>query len=327
MRTISQAVPGDIQAFLAVVDASSFREASRRLDIPKSTLSARVQNLEECLGMRLLTRTTRNLRLTEPGETFYREASAAMDALHSAAARVMEQSESPRGRLRMTAPYELGQRFMGGVLATYARRYPDVRVELDLVDRQVNLVEEGYDLALRVGPLAESTLIARKVGPAQKQCLYASPHYLEEFGSPKRPTDVRQHRCLVKAGGRTPRAWTFRMNGRHVSVAVDPHIEVNSFLVLAELAEAGAGIVSLPQSLVEDLKLNLTKVLEAYESPERECFVVYPGARTTAPALRSMVDLILEEFASVVWTQSKCPELVSRCSGAGTKTLAKGKTG
>jgi DNA-binding transcriptional LysR family regulator len=309
MRTIERAAPHNVQSFLAVVESRSFRGAAAKLGIPKSTLSSRVQELEESLGTQLLVRSTRSIRLTEVGETFYREASLAMEALRAASARVLEQSEVPRGRVRMTAPFELGQRFMGGVLSTFALRFPEVRVELDLTDRQVNLIEEGYDLALRVGPLPESTLVARRVGSTEKQRLYASPAYLESFGKPERPADLKEHRCLVKSG----RAWSFRVGGRPFTLSFEPHLSVNSFLVLAELAEAGVGIASLPQTLVEELKLNLVGLLEAYESPERECFLVYPSARANTPAVRALVNLVLEEYSSVVWARAKCSEALARC--------------
>jgi DNA-binding transcriptional LysR family regulator len=322
MRTIGRAAPQDVHAFLAVVEAKSFRGAARELDIPKSTLSGRVRELEETLGSQLLVRTTRNVRLTHVGEAFYREASAAMDALRAASDRVLEHSETPRGRLRMTAPFELGQRFMGGVLSTFTLRYPQVRVELDLLDRQVNLVEEGYDLALRIGPLGDSMLVARRVGPIQDLRLYASPAYLESAGTPERPSDLKLHRCLVKSGGVDPRTWQFRVEGRAVSVPIEPTVEVNSFLVLTELAQAGAGIAALPRELVDELKFDLVPVLEDFASPERECFLVYPDARAATPAVRAMLELIVTDFGNEVWMKAKCTEALGRCPGSAAKLSA-----
>lgn len=316
MRTTNRTAPQDVDAFLAVVEAKSFRGAARELDMPKSTVSGRVRELEERLGTQLLVRTTRNVRLTHVGEAFYREAAAAMSALKAASDRVLEHSETPRGRLRMTAPFELGQRFMGGVLSTFSLRYPEVRVELDLLERQVNLVEEGYDLALCIGPLADSMLVARRVGPIQELGLYASPAYLESSGTPQRPSDLKDHRCLLKSGGQDPRTWRFRMDGRPSSVTIEPSVEVNSFLVLSELAQAGAGIAALPRVLVQELKMNLVPILEEFNSPERECFLVYPNARAATPAVRAMIDLIVQDFGDAVWMQAKCSEALGRCPGA-----------
>jgi DNA-binding transcriptional LysR family regulator len=297
MRTPKLADPLGTVAFIAVANAQGFREAARALNVPKSTLSQRVAALEERLGVQLLTRSTRRLQLTDVGKSYYRDVTPAIDTLRAAESRIAQLQAQPSGRLRMTAPFELGQGFFGELLAEYGSRYPDVRLEVVLLDRQTDLIAEGFDLAVRVGPLDDSGLVARRVAAPQTLRLYASAAYLRRAGTPRHPHELARHHCLVMSGAREPRIWRFEHGREKLSVAIEPQVEVNSFVVLAELTKRGLGIARLPNSYAAGLQPPLREVLRSHAPAPRECFLVYPSARHISPALRAMIDLAAEQFA------------------------------
>lgn len=292
--------PNCIVAFVSVVAEKSFRGGARALGIPKSTLSQRVAQLEEQLGARLLSRTTRSVALTDIGASFHREIAPAVATLRAAETLVGQLAAHPSGRVRLTLPTELGHDVLGDVLGVYAERYPDVKVEVDLSDRQVNLVEEGYDLAVRVGPLGDSRLVARRLGEPQALGVYASREYLDRMGSPRRPRDLVRHRCLLMPATRSSSTWSFRVARKTQSVAIEPYIAVNSFRVLAELAARGLGLARLPARYAA-LQPALTEVLASYALPARPVFAVYPSARHVSPALRALVDVLAERFEVAPW--------------------------
>lgn len=244
------------------------------------------------------------MTLTDIGASYLREVAPAITALRDAEALVGELQSHPSGRLRMTTPFELGQSALGDVLSDYASRYPEVRVEADCTDRRVNLVEEGYDLAVRIGPMDDSRLVARKLGEPHRVGVFASPGYLQRHGVPARPPELVKHRCLAMAGQLTPTTWTFQGARRAASVSIAPCISVNSFRVLVALAKADQGLVRMPRihataALSEG---TLVEVLQRFAPPPQPLYAVYPSARNVSPAVRAMLQLLTDYFKQPPWS-------------------------
>jgi len=292
-----QGDPAGTLAFLAVVEHKSFRAAARALGIPKSTVSQRVAHLEEQLGVRLLARTTRSVTLTDIGASYEREVSPAIAALHAAELAVHNLKAHPSGRVRLSAPVELGQAILGELLGKYTRLYPEVRLEVDLSDRVVQLVEEGYDVALRVGPLSDSGLVARPWGTPQHLGVYGSVNYLRKARAPELPRDVVRHRCLLMSGTQGFGRWDFRHGRKTEIVNVEPFLAVNSYVVLSELVVQGVGLARLPLRYAGPLLAQklVREVLAPFAPAPRPTYVVYPSARHLAPAVRALVDLLIED--------------------------------
>ena len=298
-----QADPQCVLAFLAVVDEQSFRGAARALGVPKSTLSARVAALEAHLGVQLLHRTTRRVRLTDIGASYQREVAPAIEILRSAEGVVGRLRAHPSGRLRLSAPFELGQTVLGYLIPRYASLYPEVEIDIDLTDRMVDLVEESFDLAIRIGPLRDSNLIGRRLGAPTRLGVYASPDYLRRAGTPSTLRDLAHHRCLVMTGAQSPTAWSFARAGKARSWTVVPSISVNSYQVLATLTMEGVGVARLPEIYancgVSEGKLR--EILVDFAPPPAAVHAVYPSSRHVAPAVRAMLDVASECFTEQPW--------------------------
>lgn len=291
--------PNDLAAvtvFAEVVRAKSFRAAADALSLPRSTVSAKVAQLEARLGVRLLERTTRSLRLTHAGSAYYRSVVPALDAIEAAERAVDDLKAQPSGPLRITTTFEGGQVTLGPVIAEYMRRYPKVEVQVELTDRRVDLVEEGFDLAIRMGNLPDSTLVAKKLGAGNGMRIYASPDYLKKRKEPKRPRELETHDCLVMTGQSEARIWTFHVKKKPVRVTVRARASANSFVLLRELAVEGHGIARLPDNIAAPAVARgaLRQILEAFLPPPLPWHVVYPSARYLSPKLRGFVELLGE---------------------------------
>jgi DNA-binding transcriptional LysR family regulator len=291
-----------LRIFVTVVDAGGFSRAARTLSVPKSFVSRKVSLLEEHLGVRLLNRTTRSLSLTDAGREFHEQAARIVAAAEEAERIVTGMRETPSGLLRITAPIEFGIAFLGPVAAGFMTRYPEVRLDLALTDRTVDLVEEGVDLAMRAGTLADSSLIARSLGKF-RFTLVASPKYLAARGTPKRPTDLTAHDALVYGAVTHKPTWVLEDKGRKIRVPIKPR-QTSSVLALAkEAAVAGLGIAFLPSFLcvAEIKRKRLVPILEKFLPPEREFHVVYPERRHLSAKTRAFLDYLREKMSPPPW--------------------------
>lgn len=253
--------------FTKVVEAGSFIGASRALEMPKSTVSRKVSELEERLGARLLQRTTRKLSLTDVGQAFHQHAVRVVTEAEEAELVVGRMQEVPRGLLRVTTPLNFG--YLGPIVASFLARYPEVQVEMVCADRVLDLIQEGFDVAVRAGHLADSALIARSLG-VLRNYVVASPGFLEKNGTPKEPQDLEHFDCVVFGAGTDRTSWKLHRDRKALTVQVKARFTVNDFDFLDEAALSGLGVAMLPEfRCVEYIRTSrLERVLPEWWSPE-----------------------------------------------------------
>src|SRR5690606_9588655 len=242
----------DIAVFVSVVEAGSFTAAAEALELSKAAVSKYVGRLEKRLGARLLNRTTRRLTLTEAGQALYERASGAIADLAAAESAVAELADAPRGRLRVTAPAHFGEAFLAPLFAAFRKRYPDIQLDVDLDNRIVDLVEDGFDVGLRITRLDSGSMVARKLADI-RMVTVASPEYLERHGTPREPMDLREHECLLYNLDRVPGEWRYRRGlDRLISVRVSGGFRCNSDGALKRAALDGIGILRFPELFVQE---------------------------------------------------------------------------
>lgn len=286
-----------LPVFVEVVRQGSFTGAATQLGLPKSTISRRIAKLEGELGVELLARTTRKLRLTDAGSDLYEQVAPALAQLDDAARALAERQRTPQGTLRVTAPIDLGDGVAAYVVSSFVTRYPQVRVEMTLTNRVVDLAGEGFDAGIRAGRLSDRTdLVGRKLGTSSLG-LFAAPRYLEERGVPERVADLAEHECvLFRAQGGTAR-WTLDgPNGRE-SVEVRGAITADDFTFVRGSVRAGAGIGLLPT--VGLAMEGLTRVLPAHSTSGGAIYLVYPSTRHLPAKVAAFRDHVIEAFRSL----------------------------
>jgi len=287
-----------MRAFRAVVDTGSFVAAARSLAITTAWVSKRVAQLEEHLGAQLLVRTTRRVALTDAGRVYFERCARLLDDLDEAERSVGDLQASPRGRLRVTAPMSFGLIRIAPILPEIHDRYPDVELDVAFNDRYVDLVEEGVDVAIRVGAaLEDSALVARRIASGRR-LLCASPAYLRAHGTPRHPRDLTKHACLRYALHAAPGKWTFDGPDGAVTVDVDGRLQINNSVALATAAAAGVGILLTPDFVVAEHLADgrLRPVLPRFEPSGYTVFAVSPPTRFATPKVRAFVELLTERL-------------------------------
>lgn len=296
----------DIFIFAKVVQSGSFSGASRELEVPKSTVSRKVSELERRLGARLLHRTTRKLALTDVGRTFYQHAARVVAEAEEAALAVSRMQQAPRGLLRVTVPLNFG--YLGPIITSFLERYPEVQVEVVCADRLVDLIEEGFDIAVRTGELADSSLVARSLG-VLRSYLVASPTFLEKHGAPQHPQELERFDGVLFGAGGDRTRWRLRQNGTTVTVTVKARLTVNDFDVLEEAVLSGLGIAMLPVfRCIEQLRgKQLQRVLPDWCSPEIPLHAIYPSRRHLSPKVKLFLDHLREQMTPPPWELGPLP--------------------
>ena len=285
--------------FARVVEAGSFTAAATQLGLSKSAVSKTVAVLEDRLGARLLNRTTRRLALTEVGRAFYERCARIVAEAEEAELAVTHLQLTPRGTLRVNAPVSFGALHLGPALPAFLARYPDLRVELELSDRFVDLLEEGYDLAVRIAEaLADSSLVARRI-TVNQMVVCASPAYWQRRGRPRVPQDLARHACVTYAYNPTPHDWPFVEGGqRPSSVRVSGPLHTNNGEAALHVALAGLAVVRLPHFIcASDLAAGrLETVLDDAMPAPNAIYALYPHSRHLSAKVRALVDFLLERF-------------------------------
>lgn len=286
--------------FRRVVEQDGFAAAARDLRLSGAAVSKHVGRLEEALGVRLLNRTTRRLSLTEAGRTYFERCVRILDDIAEAEQLVTSDAASPRGQLRVNAPMSFGFRHLGPVLPEFLARYPDITVDLALNDRMVDLFDEGWDVAVRIADLPDSSLIARRVG-TMRAVLAASPDYLARRGEPETPADLAAHDCLIYALTTRGQGWTFTgPGGQQVSAQVKGPLRANNGDVLAAAAEAGLGIVLMPTFIICDqLRAgSLRNLMPDWTPPMTGIHCVYPHGRHLSGKVRAFFEFLTARFGT-----------------------------
>jgi DNA-binding transcriptional LysR family regulator len=287
-----------IEAFVRVAESGSFSKAAERLHSSKSAVSRQVSALEAELGARLIHRTTRALTLTEAGRSYFEQAVRILADLAEANASVGQLQAAPRGRLRVSAPMSFGFLHLAPAVPDFLARHPDVELDLIMNDRFVDLVDEGFDVAVRIGTLADSSLVARKLAP-MRRAVCAAPSYLARRGTPASPDELKTHECLCYSNVGMAQEWRFvRADGRPWSVEVRGRLHANNGDALRAAALRGFGLAVLPSFLVgRDFQSGaLVPVLEEFLPQDSAVYAVYPHARHLSPKVRAFVDFLAERF-------------------------------
>lgn len=291
----------EMQTFCAVVEAGSFVAASEAMGMSKAAVSRYVSELESRLTVRLLHRTTRRLSLTAEGDVFYVRCRELLAGVEEAEAELTSSTSVARGVLRINAPVSFGIRHLAPLWGEFHARFPDVELNIDLSDRLVDIVEEGFDLAIRIASLRNSSLVSRRL-TTTRLLVCASPEYIRAHGAPEKPEDLANHRVIAYSNLATGNEWHFQGKEGPVSARVRPWMYANNGETCCAAAVAHQGVVRQPSFLLqEDLDAGrLVELMQQYRSAEMGVYAVYPTRKFVTPKVRALVDFLVAAFPDVV---------------------------
>ena len=284
--------------FLAVIETGSFTGAAEKLGTRSGQASKLISRLETELGVRLLNRTTRSVAPTEAGRAYYDRLKPLVDEIDTLDLDIRNISQTPRGRLRLTAPLTFGILELAPALNAFAGLYPDIELDVTFSDRVVNVVDEGFDLAVRVGRPGDSSLITRRLC-AVRIVVVAAPAYLEQHDAPASPSDLAQHACIIDTNFREPNRWPFKGETGEVEMAsVDGRIRYSNAEACVQAAELGLGIACVPAFVAGDALRSgkLIRLLPSFETAPYDVHVLYPHSRHLAAKVRLLVDFLAERY-------------------------------
>lgn len=293
----------EMTAFVRSVDTGGFSSAARELRLTPSALSKLVTRLEDRLGARLLQRTTRRLLLTPEGEAFYLRSRRILSDIEAAEDEVVQAGKQPKGLLRLHCGTAFGMHQLAPAIPAFLDRHPDVQLEMTIDDQAPANMEEGIDLAIRIGALDESSMVARLICNLER-VICAAPGYLTRHGTPRTPDDLQQHNCLWITSLPVLRRWPFDTEDGIRVVHIDGNVVANNAETVLQLAIAGVGITRLTDVIVGDavLRGELIPILTDWHHVEPvPLYATYPSGRNLSPKIRAMVDFLVEQFGSAPW--------------------------
>lgn len=294
----------DIVVFTKVVETKSFTGAADALGLPKSTVSRKLAQLEERLGVRLVQRTTRKLALTEIGEAYYERCSRIVADIAAAEQLVTDMQSTPRGRLRVTASVDFSTRFLGEIVAEFLAQHPEINVELEATDRVVDLIEDGFDLAVRFGQMPESTLIARRLCGLHL-ILCASPDYLARRGTPRTVEELDEHDHVLFTPVSRNQTWTLANGDASYEFGRPARLATNNYGAVVDVARAGGGIALISEFMVtEEIKNGqLVRVLPDWQTRPTDVHAVYPARQNVPPRLTLFLDHLSKSLNPPPWAR------------------------
>lgn len=293
--------------FVKVVETGSISAAADRLGVAKSAVSRRLKELEEHLGVELFHRTTRRMNLTDTGRAFYHQSIRILDDLHEAEQATSQAHENLRGNLKVALPSSFGLMHMTTAIDDFLGMHPDIEFDLDFNDRQVDLIEEGFDLAIRIADLPDSSLIARRFAGI-RNVVCASPDYLEENGWPQTPQDLMQHRCLIYSLLHEPGNWMFIEGNKERHLKVPACMRASTGEFLCNAAVQGHGIIYLPTFIVyqQIRDGSLVTLFNNLGKRQINAYAIYPQTRHLSQRVRAFVDFLVERFAGIPYWDAYC---------------------
>jgi len=287
----------DMMVFLAVVEQGSFTKAANYFALPKSNISRKISRLEESLSVRLLERSTRSLHLTEIGQVYYHHCQRIFEEMESAEQCVETLSSVPKGNVKVCASVSVGQGLLAGKLASFYSLFPQVSIDLRLTNRRVDIVEEGFDIAIRVGQSPDSALISKKLSTVSLN-LYASPKYISQHHALKVPDDLANHACLYMSSVSERGKWQLSQQGIIKNVDLKPKFICDDFNVIKTMATTHAGIALLPDYLAEKSIISgaLVEVLPQWQGRSIDIYAIYPSRKGVTPKIRVFLDYLAEQL-------------------------------
>ncbi|WP_455222391.1 LysR family transcriptional regulator [Kaarinaea lacus] len=288
----------NMDTFVRVVEAGSISGAADRMGVTKSAVSRRLKELEEHLGVQLFHRTTRRMNLTETGHAFYQQSLRILEDVLEAELAASQAHGELQGSLKVALPQSFGNLHMGPAISEFLKAHPRIEFDLDFNDREVDLIQEGFDLAIRIAMLPDSSLIARRLA-AITTVMCASPDYLKQMGTPETPDDLINHQCLVYSLLRDFEHWVLiDPNGKSIKTKVRPYLKASTGEYLRDAAADGLGIIMVPTFIVykEIESGKLAPILMEYQRPKIEAYAIYPQTRHLSQRVRAFVEFLVKRF-------------------------------